>query len=98
MSVSPEARRRELGRDICRELCRAVSVVAPPGEVLAAEDWVWEHVAPSDVSFLEALVEWETSGADEALTHLRESYDAVLDAWRGVAHWHLSSRGRETAS
>lgn len=74
--------RRAEGTRICGHLCEAVAKLAPPG--IGERDDVWEAVAPATDGFMALLQAWERTGNEADKQRLRDSYRALLDAWRNA--------------
>lgn len=81
-------------REICRRLTEDVASIAPKG--IGRWDRAWEIVDQPSADFMAALSAWESDPTSEpAKQGVRDTYGAVLDAWReAAAAWEREGAGR----
>ena len=72
--------RREKARRIAGILSEHVREVSTPG--LGTWASAWELVAEPSDRFMDALHEWQTSGASDDLETVQEEAEALVGAWR----------------
>lgn len=74
----------ERARAICRRLTEDVASIAPKG--IGRWDRAWEIVDSPSAGFMLALSAWEAEPTSESAKQaVRDSYGAVVEAWRQAA-------------
>jgi hypothetical protein len=74
----------ERSTEICRRLTREVSDLVPVG--IGSWAGAWQIVGLADSDFIAALCAWEADPAnDRAKQRVRDTYSAVVDAWKEAA-------------
>ncbi len=72
--------RSEKARRIAWIVSERIKEVTTPG--LGASAPTWELVAEPSDRFMDALYEWETSGASDDLESVKREAEALVGAWR----------------
>ena len=73
------AERHEAGTRLCRQLAAWVGRKVTPG--LGRWDDAWDYVSEPSDRFMDALNQWEATGAPEDWTALDEAYVSLARAW-----------------